>query len=200
LFFTADPCYHNAVNIKDILAKIGATEAPLARQLLMTGLITRLLEEKGKPAPVLIGGLALSYYTREVYFTADIDLAYADREALDEVLRELGFAKKGRYWVHQGLDIAVEAPASGLAGEEAQRETVELEGGLSCAVIGLEDLIIDRLNACKHWKSEVDCEMTELLIARYRKEIDWAYLEKRAALPENDTLAELHALKSKGVS
>jgi hypothetical protein len=29
----------------------------------------------------------LSYDTKEVYFTADIDLAYADREALDEVLR-----------------------------------------------------------------------------------------------------------------
>lgn len=186
------------MNIKDILAKIGATEAPLARQLLMTGLITRRLEEKGKPAPVLIGGLALSYYTREVYFTADIDLAYADREALDEVLRELGFAKKGRYWVHQGLDIAVEAPASGLAGEESQRETVELEGGLSCVVIGLEDLIIDRLNACQHWKSEVDCEMAELLIARYGEELDWPYLEKKAALPQNDTLALLSALRNKG--
>jgi hypothetical protein len=188
------------VNIKDILAKIGSTEAPLARQLLMAGLITRRLAEKGKPAPVLIGGLALSYYTREVYFTADIDLAYADREALDEVLRELGFVKKGRYWVHTGLDMAVEAPASGLAGEESQRETVELGAGLSCVVIGLEDLIIDRLNACKHWKSEIDCEMAELLILRYGKELDWAYLEKRAALAENDTLAELRALKSKGVS
>ena len=200
MFFMIFYCYHNSMNIKDILAKIGATESPLARQLMMTGLITHALALKGKPAPVLIGGLALSYYTREVYFTADIDLAYADREALDEVLRELGFAKKGRYWVHQGLDIAVEAPAQGLAGEEAQRETVELDAGLSCVVIGLEDLIIDRLNACKHWKSEVDCEMTELLVARYGKEIDWAYLEKRAALPENDTLAELRALKSKGAS
>lgn len=188
------------MNIKDILAKIGATEAPLARQLLMTGLITRRLAEKGKPAPVLIGGLALSYYTREVYFTADIDLAYADREALDEVLKELGFAKKGRYWVHTGLDMAVEAPATALAGEEAQRETVELDGGLSCVVIGIEDLVVDRLNACKHWKSEIDCEMTELLIVRYGKELDWGYLEKRAALPENDTLAELRALKGKGTS
>jgi hypothetical protein len=186
------------VNIKDILAKIGSMEGPLARQLLMTGLITRRLEERGKPAPVLIGGLALSYYTREVYFTADIDLAYADREALDEVLQELGFAKKGRYWVHSGLDIAVEAPASALAGEDARPETVDLEGGLFCVVIGLEDLIIDRLNACKHWGSEVDCEMTELLIARYGAEVDWAYLEKKAAMPENDTLAELRALKGKG--
>jgi hypothetical protein len=188
------------VNIKDILAKIGAMEAPLARQLLMAGLITRRLEERGKPAPVLIGGLALSYYTRDVYFTADIDLAYADREALDDVLQELGFAKAGRYWVHRGLDIAVEAPASALPGEDAPRETVELEEGLSCIIIGLEDLIIDRMNACKHWKSEVDCEMTELLIARYGKEIDWGYLEKKAALPENGTLADLRALRERGSS
>lgn len=44
-------------------------------------------------------------------------------------------------------------------------------------IIGVEDLIIDRLNACKHWKSEIDCEMTELLVLRYRKELDWTYLE-----------------------
>jgi hypothetical protein len=182
------------VNIKDILAKIAATDSPLARQMLMTGLITRRLADKGKPPPVLIGGLALSYYTRDVYFTADIDLAYADREALGEVLSELGFATRGRYWVHPEADVAVEVPASGLAGEEAPRETVELEDGLFCVVIGLEDLIIDRLNACKHWKSSVDCEMTELLIARYGEDLDRAYLEKRAGLPENDILAELQEL------
>jgi len=41
--------------------------------------------------------------------------------------------------------------------------------------------------------------MTELLIARYGKEIDWAYLEKKAALPENDTLTELRSLKDRKV-
>ena len=71
------------------------------------------------------------------------------------------------------------------------------EAGLSCVIIGLEDLIIDRLNACKHRKSEVDCEMTELLIARYGPEIDWAYLEKKASLPANDALAELRDLKDR---
>lgn len=53
------------------------------------------------------------------------------------------------------------------------------------------------MNACKHWQSEVDCEMAELLIVRYREELDWAYLEQRAALPENDTLAELRTLKDR---
>ena len=93
--------------------------------------------------------------------------------------------------------MAVEAPASGLPGEDAPRETVEIEGGLRCIVIGLEDLIIDRMNACKHRQSEVDGEMAELLIVRYRDELDWAYLEKRAARKENDTLAELLVLKER---
>lgn len=163
----------------------------------MAGLITRLLADRGSPAPVIIGGLALSYYSREVYFTADIDLACADRDALDAVLGELGFARKGRYWIHETLDIAVEAPASSLAGEDAPRETVELEGGLHCVVIGLEDLIVDRLNACKHWRSEGDCEAAELLVIRYQDGLDWEYLERKAALPDNDVLSELRAFRER---
>jgi hypothetical protein len=185
------------VDVQKILKKIRASESPLNRQLLMAGLITRMLEERGKPAPVLIGGLALSYYSREVYFTSDIDLAYADREALDAVLKELDFVKRGRYWVQEDLDIAVEVPASALAGESAPIETVELEGGLKCLILGLEDLIIDRLNAAKHWGSKIDGEMAELLLVRYKEEVDWAYLEKKAALPENGTLAEVRAIKEK---
>jgi hypothetical protein len=185
------------VNTTELRAKIGATASPLARQLLMAGLITRLVEERGRPAPVIIGGLALSYYTREVYFTADIDLACTDLQALDAVLHALGFARSGRYWVHEGLNIAVEAPAAALAGEDAPRESVDLGDGLHCLVIGLEDLIIGRLNACKHWRSEVDYETTELLVTRYRDELDWDYLERKAALPENNTTEVLAALKKR---
>jgi len=185
------------VDAREILARIGRTASPLARQLLMAGLITRLLEDRGRPAPVVIGGLALSYYSREVYFTADIDLACADRDALDAVLDELGFVRKGRYWIHETLDMAVEAPASTLAGEEAPRESVELDDGLHCVILGLEDLIIDRLNACKHWKSQGDCEMAALLVARYGEELDWSYLERKGALPQNDVLAEMLALRER---
>lgn len=185
------------VKTKDIIAKIKATESPLARQLLIVGLVSHLLEEKGKSAPIIIGGCALSYYTREVYFTADIDLAYADRESLDAVLNSLDFHKKGRYWVSEDLDIAIEVPASQLAGEDSPIEIVELGEGLKCKVLGLEDLIIDRLNACKHWKSEIDCEMAELLVHRYKDALDWRYLEKKASLPENDTLREMRGLKEK---
>jgi len=186
------------MDTQELLETIRKMESPLKRQLLIVALVTRLLEKIGKRPPVIIGGCALSYYSREVYFTSDIDLAYADREALDMVLKSIGFEKKERYWVHGGLKMAIEAPASVLAGEDAPIEVVELGEGLQCSIIGIEDLIIDRLNACKHWKSEIDCEMVELLIIKYMNDLDWTYLEKRAILPVNDTLSEILELKKVG--
>ncbi|MCX8118800.1 MAG: hypothetical protein N3G78_12855 [Desulfobacterota bacterium] len=56
---------------------------------------------------------------------------------------------------------------------------------------------IDRLNAFKHGKSEVDGERVELLIRRYIADLDWPYLEKRARALENDTLKELLTFKQK---
>lgn len=182
---------------QEVLEIIQKTESPLKKQLLMVALLTKLLKRMNQPAPVIIGGCALSYYSREVYFTSDIDLAYANREALDTVLKSIGFRKEGRYWVHEGLKLAVEAPASSLPGEDSPIEVVELDEELQCSVIGLEDLVVDRLNAFKHWKSEIDGEMVELLIRRYRDDLDWSYLEKKTKLPENDTLPEILELKKK---
>ncbi len=181
----------------EIIALIRQTESPLKKQLLAVALISHLLRERGKEVPIIIGGLALSYYTREVYFTADIDLAYSDREALDEVLKELDFSKSGIYWVNEDLKIAIEVPVGVLVEEDSPLEIVELGPELKCKIIGIEDLIIDRLNACKHWKSEIDCEMAELLVIRDGDEMDWDYLEKRAEKPENDLVQELDELKTK---
>lgn len=183
-----------------ILEIIRDTESPLKRQLLTVALISNLLQKKGKEVPIVIGDLALSYYTREVYFTADIDLAYSDREILDEVLKDIDFDKKGRYWVNDDLKMAIEVPVGVLVEEDAPLEVVELGPELQCKIIGIEDLIIDRLNACKHWKSEIDCEMAELLIMRYGKEMDWDYLEKKAKKPENDLAQELDEMKTKSGS
>jgi hypothetical protein len=183
-----------------ILKLIEETESPLKRQLLTVSLISHLLKKKGKEMPTVIGGLALSYYSREVYFTADIDLAYSDREAMDEVLTEIHFKKKGRYWVNENLKIAVEVPVGVLAEEDASLEIVELGPGLQCQIIGVEDLIIDRLNACKHWNSQIDCEMAELLVVKYEQELDWPYLEKKAKKPVNDILKELLELRQKAIT
>lgn len=183
---------------EEVIEKIKAIESPLKRQLLMVGLITKLFEEHGKDPPIIIGGCALAYYSREVYFTSDIDLSCKDREVLNKILYDIGFEKRGRYWINEILKIAIEAPASVIEGD-SPIEIVDLGEGFYCKIIGLEDLLIDRMNACKHWKSETDCEMVELLIKRYINEIDWAYLEKKADSPSNDTLLEFLDLKRKAL-
>ena len=190
-------CRICSMDANKIREQIKTSPSQLKKQLLTVCLATRMLEEKGHPAPVVIGGCALAYYSREVYFTADIDLACSDTSALSEVLKEIGFKKEGRLWISEELSLAVEAPASSLAGEDSQMETVEFEEGLYCKIIGVEDLVIDRLNACKHWKSAIDCEMAGLLLEKYREKIDWEYLEKKAAEPQNDTKTELLELKKK---
>ena len=58
--------------------------------------------------------------------------------------------------------------ASRRAFDEAPREPVDLDGGLRCVVIGLEDLVIGRVKACKHCRSEGDCEAAALLVAELR--------------------------------
>ena len=188
---------YTEMETQEILEIIQKTESPLKKQLLMVGLLTRTLKRMNKSAPIVIGGCALSYYSREVYFTSDIDLAYADREALGTALKSIGFEKEGRYWVHEGLKVVIEAPTSSLPGQDSPLEVVELGEDLQCSIIGIEDLVIDRLNAFKHWKSEIDGEMVELLIRRYKDDLDWSYLEKKAILPENDTLSEILELKKK---
>ncbi len=180
---------------QELLEIIKKTESPLKRQLLLVGVLTKLLKRMNRQAPVIIGGCALSYYTREVYFTSDIDLAYSDREALDTVLKNIGSKKEGRYWVNEDLKVVIEVPVSSLLGEDFPVEVVELDEDLQCFIIGIEDLVIDRLNAFKNWKSEIDREMVELLIERYKNDLDWSYLEMKAVLPENDTLSEILKLK-----
>ncbi|MFH1946380.1 MAG: hypothetical protein ABIK95_12225 [Acidobacteriota bacterium] len=183
------------MDVANILKIIKDTRSPLKKQLLLVSLVSSILREKEKSAPIVIGGCALSYYSREVYFTADIDLAYADRDALDVALKELDFEKSGRYWINDELSAVIEIPTHSLVGETAPVEIVEFEHGLSCQIIGIEDLLIDRLNACKHWKSQTDCEMVELLVKRNRERMNWEYLINKASLPENDTKLELERLR-----
>lgn len=185
------------VQIDQTLARIKRSSSQLKRQLMLAALVSGLLKLEGKGEPVVIGGCALAYYSREVYFTSDVDLSYADRPSLNRVLSRLGFARKGRYWVHEGLKLAVEAPASDVPDNDPHLETVVLGRGLECKILGIEDLIIDRLNACKHWNSRSDCEMAELLVRKYNDELDWPYLLRKAILPENDCQREIKQLKRK---
>ncbi len=157
---------------------------PRRRRLVALGLLTALLEPHDIE-PVLVGGGALEFYLAGGYATHDMDLALPSSPAVDDAFAALGFEKVGRFWRHTDLDLLFEAPApAGLPGEDAPRTAVDVDG-LRVVILGVEDLLLDRLRAWVHWRSDEDGRWTRRLAHLYAERLDWCYLRERAGdVPE----------------
>ncbi len=157
---------------------------PRRRRLLALGLLGRELAPLGIE-PILVGGAALEFYTAGGYATHDVDLALSTGKDVDAAFARLGFVKEGRYWYQEELDLLFEAPApAGLPGEDAPRTEVCIDG-LRIVVVSVEDLLLDRLRAWVHWRSDEDGRWARRLANLHRDRIDWGYVRKRTeALPE----------------
>ena len=172
------------VEDESALARLKAESEPRRRRLLALGLLTQRLAKHGIE-PILVGGAAVEFYTAGGYATADVDLAMTASEEVHEAFAALGFVREGRYWHHAELDLLFEAPApASLPGEDAPRTETDIDG-LRIVVIGIEDLLIDRLRAWVHWKSQEDGRWTRRLAFLYSDRIDWRYvLDRVAHVPE----------------
>ena len=157
---------------------------PPRRRLIALGLLTRLLSVH-EIEPILVGGGALELYTAGGYATKDMDLALPAAPEVDAAFAKLGFEKEGRYWYHAKLDLLFEAPApAGLPGEDAPRTEVEIDG-LRVVIIGIEDLLIDRLRGWVHRNSDEDERWTRRLALLYPDRIGWDYVRERVSrIPE----------------
>jgi hypothetical protein len=165
-------------NFSQLLSKIHALSDPLKRKLFALSVITKALE-KLHLKPILIGGSALEFYTLGGYMTGDIDIALPTSKKVDAVFASLGFLKNGRYWNHPIYDILMEAPVAALAGELAPLLRVQVQG-LTCYLIGVEDLFLDRLNGFVHWKWEDDRRWAKRLLELHLDTIDWKYLHEKS--------------------
>lgn len=165
-------------SVEDILEQIKTIENPLEKRLLFMGLLTEALKPSGIK-PIVVGGNAVEFYTLGGYATGDIDIVFPDNKIIDEVLAKWGFEKEGRHWFNSSLDIVIEAPGSSLNGDLSKISEVKIKT-FKVYIIGIEDLIIDRLNAYTHWKSEDDGFWAKELIDLHKDKIDWDYLLKAA--------------------
>jgi hypothetical protein len=140
------------------------------------GIITDIFKEVNL-TPIVVGGLAVEIYTRSEYTTSDIDLIFSRKDIVEDILLQLGFAPHGRHFYHDGLMISIEIPDDML--EDADYDKVielELPNGNSVFVIGIEDIILDRLRACVHWKSSSDCEWGRRLMLIHHEDLDIDYM------------------------
>ena len=124
--------------------------------------------------------MSVETYTISDYTTGDIDLVLAGRDKTNEVLLDLGFERHGRNWFHNELEIAVEIPDNLLDGNYDKIITMKLSNQKKIYVVGIEDVISDRLRLCIHWKSTEDCEWGYRLFFIHREELDLDYLKEKA--------------------
>lgn len=186
----------DATQLRQRVDALDAEPDRMRRRLVALGALTARLAPEGIE-PILVGGCALEVYTDGGYTTGDVDLALSHGPAVDVAFADLGFEKRDRFWVRMELGLVFEAPApAGLPGETAPRTELTVDG-LRIVVLGVEDLLIDRLRAWVHWKSDEDGRWAARLVALHGAEMDWTYLRSRTADPadpaEADALASLEA-------
>jgi hypothetical protein len=162
---------------------------PFARRMFVAGIIQEGLRAEGV-RPVVVGGMAVEWYTRGLYQSADIDLL-CPTAPFEKVMTALGFTREGRHWFRADLNVAVEAPGVELESYRDRTATIEVEG-VNVTLVSAEEAILDRLRAAVHWQSALDAEQALQMMVVHREALDWAYLERRAMRDEvQPKLAEL---------
>lgn len=130
--------------------------------------------------PILVGGSAVTFYTKSRYTTADIDMVSAGGKELQNIMFDLGFEKHGKDYLHPKLKIYVEFPSSQLRAGEKYNILQIAEGELK--IISLEDLIIDRMNHFKYFKSTIDGLNVIMLLES--PGLDMQEIEQKATLQD----------------
>ncbi|MBZ0115191.1 MAG: hypothetical protein K8J08_22235, partial [Thermoanaerobaculia bacterium] len=127
-------------------------------------------------------GGAVELYSGGAYRTDDLDfVGTIGRNATQQLLAH-GFRREGRHWIHEEHQIFLEFPSAVLAqGETAARIDF---GNCSVLVIGLEELIVDRLAAWWFWRSDIDGMNAFLLLRAQATSLDFKRLNDLAIAAE----------------
>lgn len=143
-------------------------------------------------APVLVGGAAVEIYTGGAYSTGDLDFVGRVTPEVQDRLREAGFQRRGRHWVHEEGGIFIELPGSRLeSGERVAQVKVE---EWTVRLVSPEDALVDRLAAWKHWSSGIDGASAFRLWRAQQDDLEMDRLRERAATEHVlDSFEELRA-------
>jgi hypothetical protein len=152
----------------------------------VASIVTDAFLTLGKNPPIVVGGLAVEAYTAGGYTTLDVDMITFDGEATSQVMSALGFRKRpGRHYEHPSIKAFVEFPSGPLDGSTDRITEIKLDDGTSLYVIGIEDIILDRVAAYVNWDKRnpdsPDAAQAVLLLVAQRVRIDLDYLKAEAS-------------------
>lgn len=127
---------------------------------------------------VIVGGSAVEFYTAASYMTKDIDFIAKDDFQIAKIMTSLGFSiGEGYTWFHPDTSVVVEFPKPPLLGDISRVTEVKTEYGVA-EIIGVEDIILDRLKGREFWQD--NNELPKMMIYSHYDSIDFVYLRKQA--------------------
>ena len=116
--------------------------------------VSEEMKRKGLSPPVLVGGGAAELYSASSLTTGDFDVVTTRQDAFEQALCEEGFVRPSgpgqslRGWIHPDLHLGFEVVANSLLDGKADRsrvQTIDMGSDGDAAVIGVEDMIADRM-------------------------------------------------------
>ncbi len=162
--------------LKEKLKNIIPLPDNVQRRIGVVAVLTEALK-KYKITPVIVGGFAVELWTMGKYATLDIDLIADGITEYASVLRDLGFSNNGGVWTYPDTDIIIEFPKPPLDGDYARLQPLVFQD-YQLYVLGIEDIILDRVSAAKFWGDLASKEWAIYLLAAHYQKIDWIYCEK----------------------
>lgn len=168
-----------AQEFEQLIQRMRNIDENYKKKLLFLGFLNKYLNKINSKI-IVLGGFAVQFYLAGEYLTHDIDLACDNRDSINEILITLNFEKIGRHYFSDDLNLSIEIPTSSITPQQQERVVVIEIDGYEVPILGLEDIIIDRLNAFVHWQSLEDGRLARELIYIHFKEIDWDYLYVQA--------------------
>ena len=126
---------------------------------------------------VLSGGACVTIWSEGLYVSADLDLigdGTMPRSRLRKALAEIGFAEKGRQFVHPEAKFFLDCPPGPVAlGREPPKEvrTMQFATG-TLRLLSPTDCVKDRLLAWYHWHDRQSLEQAALVAERNPVDLD----------------------------
>lgn len=157
-----------------------------SRLIRAAGIISDYIKKKYDLDLTVVGGLSVEVYSGGGYTTQDIDFVGVNHEKIMEGLVNLGFRRIGKDSVHDKLNIYVEVPSSVLEGSQERVINIETQDHYRLAIIGIDDILIDRLRALVQWDEKMQEEWIFLLLKNHFDEIDYSYIQDKLTDEENE--------------
>lgn len=155
----------------------------------LAGLVCQSLQDAGVIV-TLTGGACVAIWSEGKYVSDDLDFIEegpVPRRKIREVLKRLGFAEKGRHFVHPDTKFFVEFPTGPLTvGDQRVERVAERKTPTgTLRLLWPTDCVKDRLAAYFHWNDRQSLEQALLVAQAQTIDLEdirrWAKSERNEA-------------------